>query len=368
MSRFAPEPEFSHGQPTRTGVLVVNLGTPAAPTSSAIRPWLREFLSDPRVVELPRALWLPILHGFILPFRPGKTAHKYASIWSKDGSPLAIWTEKQGKLLKGWLGERHGDSIRIAHAMRYGSPSIETGIHQLRQSGCERILILPLYPQYSASTTATVIDEAARVLATLRNQPALRTLRGFHDDPGYIKALAQSVQRDWMTHGRGNHLLMSFHGVPRYTLDKGDPYHCLCLKTARLLATELGLAEGSWSVAFQSRFGKAEWLKPYTSTVISELAKKKIGRLDVICPGFVSDCLETLEEIALEGKADFLAAGGSEYHFIPCLNDAPEWIHALGMLAERELSGWLTDGKNASAQKNLTEQTLLRAKAMGASK
>ncbi|WP_028451119.1 ferrochelatase [Chitinilyticum aquatile] len=368
MPRFAKEPEFRHDQASRTGILLVNLGTPAAPTAKAIRPWLKQFLSDPRVVEIPRLIWLPILHGFILPFRPGKTALKYAAIWEKEGSPLAIWTEKQAKLLKGWLGERHGDTLRVCHAMRYGQPSISEGIAQLKAAGCERILTVPLYPQYSASTTATVIDEVGRVFASLRNQPALRTVRSFHDDPGYIRALAAQVRKHWQENGRGDHLLMSFHGVPRYTLDKGDPYHCHCMKTGRLLAEELGLPADRWTVAFQSRFGKAEWLKPYTATMLETLSKRDAGKLDVICPGFVADCLETLEEIAMEGKETYLSSGGSEYRFIPCLNDSPEWINALGMMLEAELSGWLTNGKSTEITKNLSEQRLLLAKAMGAPK
>lgn len=369
MPNLLKEPDYRHDQPSPIGILLVNLGTPAAPTAQAIRPWLREFLSDPRVVELPRLLWLPILHCVILPFRPAKTARKYASIWQRDGSPLAIWTTQQAKLLKGWLGERHGGGqIRVYHAMRYGKPSISEGIAQLKADGCERILIVPLYPQYSSSTTATVIDEVARVFGKLRNQPALRTMRSFHDEPGYIKALAEQVRGHWQTHGRGNHLLMSFHGVPRYTLEKGDPYHCHCMKTGRLLAEELGLAKGSWSIAFQSRFGKAEWLKPYTSNILQELAKQNTGALDVICPGFVADCLETLEEIAQEGKEIYLSSGGSDYRFIPCLNSTPSWINALGMLVEAELSGWLTNGKSTEITKNLSEQRLSLAKAMGAPK
>ncbi|WP_028455163.1 ferrochelatase [Chitinilyticum litopenaei] len=366
MPRFLAEPAFRHDQAAAIGVLLVNLGTPTAPTAKAIRPWLKEFLSDPRVVELPRLLWLPILHGFILPFRPGKTAAKYAAIWQKDGSPLAIWTEKQAKLVKGWLGERHGQQLRVRHAMRYGQPGIREGVAALKAEGCDRILIVPLYPQYSASTSATVIDEAARTFAQLRNQPGLRTVRSFHDHPGYIDALASRVRGHWQSNGRGDYLLMSFHGVPRYTLDKGDPYFCHCHKTARLLAEALGLNKEQWGLSFQSRFGKAEWLKPYTTDTLHELGKRGAGVLDVICPGFVADCLETLEEIALEGKQDYLAAGGREYRYIPCLNDQAEWIAALSGLVESQLSGWLTNGKDHEITKELSEQRLLRARALGA--
>ncbi len=364
MSSFLPEPPFSHDQRSKIGVLLVNLGTPTAPTPKAIRPYLRQFLSDPRVVEIPKAIWWVILNAFILPFRPKKTAAKYASVWMSEGSPLKVWTMKQAKLLKGWLGEQGHQEVLVDYAMRYGQPSIAAQMDKLKAAGCEKLLILPLYPQYSASTSATVIDEVGRVLATYRNQPAIRSVRSFHDDEGYIKALAGRVREYWQAKGRGDHLLMSFHGVPRYTLDKGDPYHCYCRKTGRLLAEELDLAESEYTVAFQSRFGKAEWLQPYVAATLKNLAKANTGRLDVICPGFVADCLETLEEIAIEGKQDYLQAGGKDYHFIPCLNDSPLWIDALTALTKKELSGWLlTDN---TAIDNTQQCTLSRAQALGA--
>jgi protoporphyrin/coproporphyrin ferrochelatase len=364
MPSFLPEPPFSHDQSSKIGVLLVNLGTPTAPTPKAIRPYLRQFLSDPRVVEIPKAVWWLILNAFILPFRPQKTAAKYASVWMSEGSPLKVWTTKQAKLLKGWLGEQGHQEVVVDYAMRYGQPSIAAQMDKLKAAGCEKLLILPLYPQYSASTSATVIDEVGRVLASYRNQPAIRTVRSFHDDEGYIKALAERVREYWQTKGRGDHLLMSFHGVPRYTLDKGDPYHCHCHKTGRLLAEELDLAESEYTVAFQSRFGRAEWLQPYVAATLKSLAKANTGRLDVICPGFVADCLETLEEIAIEGKQDYLQAGGKDYHFIPCLNDSPLWIDALTALTKKELSGWLlTDN---TAIDNTQQCTLSRAQALGA--
>ncbi|UXY14356.1 ferrochelatase [Chitiniphilus purpureus] len=341
MPRFidsSPEPR----EPSLIGVLLVNLGTPQAPTAAAVRPYLRQFLSDPRVVEIPALFWQPILRGLILPLRSGASARKYASIWGKDGSPLRHWTEKQAKLVKGRLGMRHGQTLRVAYAMRYGEPSIAAALDALCEQGCERILLVPLYPQYAASTTATACDAVFARLARYRNQPALRTLRSFHDDAGYIDALAQQVRQHWQHEGRGEHLLMSFHGVPRFTWEKGDPYYLQCRQTAAALAQALGLPEGHHTLAFQSRFGRTEWLQPYTADTLVKLARSGVRELDVICPGFVADCLETLEEIALEGKQAFLNAGGRTLRYIPALNDSERWLDALIQLIERELAGWLT--------------------------
>lgn len=249
-------------------------------------------------------------------------------------------TAKQARLLQGFIGERSREPLIVDFAMRYGKPAIADVIDSLKARGCDRILLLPLYPQYSGSTTATALNAAYAALSRMRNQPALRTVRNFHDDPGYIDAVANSIREYRQGNGRGDHLLLSFHGVPRFTLDKGDPYHCECLKTGRLVREALNLREDECSIAFQSRFGRAEWLKPYTAEVIVQLAKKGIGRLDVACPGFVSDCLETLEEIAIEAKATFLEAGGQSLNYIPCLNERDDWIHALADLAIRHLAGW----------------------------
>jgi len=353
---------FRHGTPSRTAIVVINLGTPDAPTAPALKRYLQEFLSDPRVVEIPRIAWLPILHGIILNVRPKKSAAKYASIWTPEGSPLKVHTERQAKLLKGLLGER-GHEVLVLPAMRYGSPSIPQVLAQLAAENVTRVLLLPLYPQYAASTTATALDAALTHFAGQRNLPELRMVRAFADDTGYIAALAQSVRDHWTRHGRGERLLMSFHGVPRYTLDKGDPYHCECQKSARLLAEALELSERDYQISFQSRFGKAEWLQPYTAPTAAKLAREGIRRLDVICPGFVADCLETLEEIAMEVKHDFLAAGGKEFNYIPCLNERADWIVALGDLAERHLAGWPT--KEPVSQDRMALQAL-RAKALGA--
>jgi protoporphyrin/coproporphyrin ferrochelatase len=322
-------------------VVLVNLGTPDAPTASALRRYLKEFLSDPRVVEIPRAVWWFILNGIILPLRSGKSAAKYASIWTKDGSPLKVYTEKQAILLRGYLGER-GHDVQVDYAMRYGNPSLSQVLDKLKAAGCDRILVLPAYPQYSGATTASIFDAVFSHYARVRNVPELRLIKHYHDQEGYVRALQKAVFAYWDMHGRPDKLVMSFHGVPKRTLLLGDPYHCECQKTARLLAKQLQLSPDQYQVTFQSRFGKAEWLQPYTAPTLVKLAKEGVGRVDVICPGFTSDCLETLEEIAMEARRDFLTAGGKEFHYIPCLNDSPAWIIALAEIAEQHMIGWQT--------------------------
>lgn len=339
--RFAREPEHTHGAIAKTAIVFVNLGTPDAPTAAAVRPYLKQFLSDPRVVEIPKAIWWIILHGVILPFRSGKSAQKYASIWTADGSPLRIHTEKQALLLRGYLGER-GHDVQVAYAMRYGNPSLPEVLAKLKVDGCEKILILPAYPQYSGSTTASTFDAVFSHYAGVRNMPELRMVKHYHDHEGYIQALKESVLAYWEMHGKPDKLVMSFHGVPKRTLLLGDPYHCECHKTARLLARQLGLSTDQYMVTFQSRLGKAEWLQPYTAPTLQSLAKSGIKRVDVMCPGFVGDCLETLEEIDMEGRRDFLTAGGKEFHYIPCLNESPAWIRALSEIAEQHMIGWPT--------------------------
>jgi ferrochelatase len=342
-------------------VLLINLGTPDAPTPQAVRAYLKQFLSDPRVVEIPRVIWLPILYLFVLTRRPKQSAARYAQIWTRDGSPLRLHTEQQAALLRGYLGDRLRVPLVVDHAMRYGSPSIAGKLDAMKAQGCDRILLVPLYPQYSASTTATAFDEAFRALGCMRNQPEIRTVRHFHDDPGYIGALAASVRDYWGKRGRPDVLVMSFHGVPRRTLELGDPYHCECQKTGRLLAEALAIKPEQFRVTFQSRFGRAEWLKPYTSEVLTALGRQKLERVDVICPGFVADCLETLEEIAIEGKAIFARAGGGELRYIPCLNERHEWIAALTEMVERNLHDW-----TLSPAAETLEQSRLRALAAGA--
>ena len=364
--RYLKEPDHTHSQPARTGILLVNLGTPEAPTAEALRPYLKEFLSDPRVVEIPRAVWWLILNGIILNTRPKKSAEKYASIWTASGSPLKVHTEKQAKLLKGWLGEKIATPFMVEYAMRYGNPSVPDTLARMKAAGCDRILILPAYPQYAASSTATAFDVAFAWLKQTRNQPALRTLKHYHDHPAYIQALVANIHDYWQMHGRPDVLLMSFHGVPRYTLDKGDPYHCECQKTGRLLAEALGLAPSQFRLTFQSRFGRAEWLKPYTDKTLEELGRKGVKRVDVVAPGFVADCLETLEELAMEGRASFLAAGGKEFHYIPALNEHPLWIDALGQIALENLVGWVSDTWDRDAAEQARQSTRNLAIAMGA--
>lgn len=366
MPRFLPEPAYRHGSPPQTAVLLINLGTPEAPTAAAVRRYLKEFLSDPRVVEIPRALWWLILNAIILSVRPRRSAEKYAAIWTADGSPLKVHVERQAKLLRGFLGQA-GHRVLVDYAMRYGEPSIAATLSRLKAAGCTRILLLPLYPQYAASTTATALDAACVWLQSVRNQPEIRSVRSFADHPGYIAALAASVRQHWASSGRPGdsyRLIMSFHGLPRYTLEKGDPYHCECQKSGRLLAEALGLRAEQYQVCFQSRFGRAEWLRPYTASTLKALGKQGLQRVDIICPGFPADCLETLEEIAIEGRAEFIEAGGKEYHYLPCLNERDDWLHALADIATSHLQGWPT--QTVPDQAGL-EIAALRAKALGAS-
>ena len=284
-----------------------------------MRRYLAEFLSDPRVVQLPRFIWLPILHGIVLRTRPAKSAKKYQSIWTPEGSPLAVHTRRQVDLLRNFLSQ---EKITIEYAMRYGEPTIANGLRKL--SGCKKIIVLPLYPQFSFSTTETIRDVIG---------PDVPMVENFHDHPADIGALAAGVQRHWAAHGKGEKLMMSFHGLPQRAVDLGDPYQSQCLVTAKLLAAALRIAPGEHAVTFQSRFGAAKWLQPYTEPTLIELAKQGIRRVDVVCPGFVSDCLETLEEIAIEARRAFLAAGGTEFHALPCLNESAEWIAALAKIS-----------------------------------
>ena len=359
---FAIEPDYKHGSTPRTAIVVCNLGTPDAPTTAAVRRYLAEFLSDERVVEIPRPLWLLILHGVILRVRPAKSARKYASIWTPEGSPLKVWTEKQAKLIGGYLGER-GHAVTVRYAMRYGSVSIASVLDELKAQGVTRVLILPLYPQYSATTTASVNDAVHQWAQRVRTAPELRFVNRYHDDPGYIGALAKRITDHWQSSGRPDKLVLSFHGVPKRTLTLGDPYHCECLKTARLLGEKLGLKPDELMVTFQSRLGRAEWLQPYTEPTLVALAQQGVKRVDVLCPGFTSDCLETLEEIDQEARAAFLQAGGAEFHHLPCLNDQHEWIAALAALAIRHMQGWPT---TVQADPATLEAQRLRALARGA--
>lgn len=340
MSRFSSTDQFQHGQGafsegTATGVLLVNLGTPDEPTASAVRRYLREFLSDRRIVEIPRLIWWLILHLLVLPLRPRKSAAAYQRVWSREGSPLLAISKRQAAALQAQL-----PGVRVQLAMRYGNPSVANGLQALRDAGCTRLLVVPAYPQYSGATTASVMDAVWKELQQWRWIPEVRHINDYYDRPGYIQALANSVREQWAQRPRGEKLLISFHGVPRRTLELGDPYHCHARKTARLLSEELELSEGEFAMSFQSRFGKAEWLQPYTTATLQQWATEGVKTVDVICPGFSADCLETLDEIAFEADEDFKAAGGESLRYLPALNDREDHIIMLADLVRTHTQGW----------------------------
>lgn len=340
MGNYIGHTHYTHGTPVRTGVLLVNLGTPAEPTAKGLRPYLRQFLGDPRVIEWPAWLWKPILHAIILNVRPRKSARLYASIWTDEGSPLWVYSQRIAQQLQAELAQRWGDGIRVELAMRYGRPAIAEKLEALRQANVQRILVLPLFPQYSATTTATIYDVLFAELSRWRWTPELRTITGYHDHPLYIEGVAQSVQAFWAENGRSARLLFSFHGIPQSYFAKGDPYHCFCHKTARLVAEKLGLNKDEYQVCFQSRFGPQAWLQPYTDKMLTAWAHSGIASVDTICPGFAVDCLETLEEIAVQNRQLFLEAGGQQYQYIPCLNDSPAQISLICDLVNTHLQGW----------------------------
>ncbi|MEA3541654.1 MAG: ferrochelatase [Pseudomonadota bacterium] len=321
--------------PSRIGILLINLGTPDAPDTASVRRYLAEFLSDPRVVEIPQLVWQPILRGVILTTRPKKSAHAYQQVWMPEGSPLAVHTRTTAQALQQAMGPR----VLVDWAMRYGNPAIATRLKTMKQAGCDRILIAPLYPQYSAATTATANDAAFAALATMRWQPAVRTLPPYHDDPAYIDALRASIARSIAALPfRPDALLASFHGMPERTLKLGDPYHCQAVKTVRLLGAALPLPV---HMSFQSRFGRAKWLEPETEATLANLVKQGVRNIAVATPGFSADCLETLEEIALRAKEVFLAEGGENFAYLPCLNASAEAITLYQRLMGRELAGWM---------------------------
>ena len=316
----------------RAGVLLVNLGSPAAPSAGAVRRYLKQFLSDRRVVDLPALLWQPILRGVVLTTRPRRSARLYRSIWTPNGSPLVVNTRRQAQGLAERLA---GQDVAVVHAMTYGAPALADGLAEL--AGCARIVVLPLFPQHSASTQGAVFDTLATALRPAMRLPSVDFVADFCDHPGYIAALAQSVRAHWAAHGRGQRLLMSFHGLPQRNVDRGDPYAGQCRRTAQLLAQALELGTDDWQFAFQSRFGRARWLEPATDTVLRDWGQRRLARIDVICPGFVADCLETLEEIAIGGRHTFQTAGGGEFRYIACLNDSPPWLDALADLVRARL-------------------------------
>ncbi len=371
MAYYNPEPPYTHGDQLKVGILLANLGTPDAATAPALRRYLGQFLMDRRVVEIPRFIWCWILHCIILVIRPKKSAAKYAQVWMPEGSPLMVHSQKQAQLLRGYLAQKIKSPFVVELGMSYGNPSMKSAIESLKAQHCDRILVFPLFPQYAASSTAAVNDAVWKTLLKMRNVPAIRSIRSYHDHPEYISALENSVLEYWHINGKpnfsaGEKLVMSFHGVPEVHLTKGDPYHCTCHKTARLLAEKLGLNKTDYQVAFQSRFGKQEWLKPYLATTLEDLGKAKTPRIDVICPGFSGDCLETLEEIAMEGKEIFTHAGGGEYNYIPALNENDAWIHAMTAIALENLQGWVSSDWDAAKATKDNELTITRAQSLSA--
>lgn len=353
---------FTHQQSAKTGILLVNLGTPDAPDRGAVRRYLKEFLWDHRVVEVPRFAWWFVLNFIILNTRPTRSAKAYQKIWTGQGSPLLAISREQEAALCEQLHTYWGDNICIELAMRYGYPGIAQGLQQLRDQGAQRLLVLPLYPQYSATTTASIFDAVTDELKKWRWLPELRFINHYHDDPAYIEALANSVKQYRAEHGSTDKLLMSFHGIPQDYFDKGDPYFCECQKTGRLLAEALGLDKDEWALSFQSRLGPKQWLQPYTDQTLEKMPHEGVKSVQVICPGFSADCLETLEEIAMENRDVFLDAGGESYAYIPCLNSDRSHIDMLSGLIKRHLGGWpLISGNNPHA-------TLQRAQQLGAKK
>ena len=347
-SRYLPETPDPFGldpnpparEPGPVGVLVVNLGTPDEPTAPAIRRYLSEFLSDPRVIEIPQWAWQVILQGIILRVRPRKLVPRYQGIWMEGGSPLTVYSQVQADAIRErLLGQ--GINAQVELAMRYGNPSIPKAIEALRAKGCERILTVPLYPQYAASTTATVVDAVCSYAGRLRNQPEMRFIKRYPTLDAYINAMAAKVRQLWDTEGKPERLLLSFHGLPQRTINQGDPYHRDCMDTAAALRRQLGADGELVHVSFQSRFGAEKWLQPYTEPTLQAWAKQGIRRVDVMCPGFLADCLETLEEIQIECKDAFIESGGQTFRYIPCLNDDPAWADGLADLVKTHLQGWI---------------------------
>jgi ferrochelatase len=359
--KYTGSQNFDHSQSARVGVLLINLGTPDAPERKAVRRYLRQFLWDPRVVEIPRPAWWLILHGIILRVRPGRSAANYRKIWTERGSPLLFHTRDQARALQQVLGERHGDAVLVDFAMRYGAPDIAGALQAMLERGARKLVVLPLYPQYSGATTGSTFDALAADFSRRRWLPELRFVSQYHDHPAYIEAVADSIRAHRARHGAADTLLFSYHGEPQRYLDQGDPYHCQCHKTTRLVAQRLGLPESAYLTTFQSRFGKAQWLQPYTDATLRALPGQGVKSVQVVCPGFAADCLETLEEINLENRAVYLAAGGESFDYISCLTSEPGHIAALATITGEQMAGWL-DGAGDTAA------TQARAVSLGAAR
>lgn len=363
-----PLPLFEHGLPESLGVLLVNLGTPDDPSAGAVRRYLREFLSDPRVVDYPRWRWWLILHGFILRFRPAHSATQYRKIWTEQGSPLLLHSRDIAESIQEKLSARLSGSINVELAMSYGTPSIDSALQKLDAQRARRIVVLPLYPQYSNTTTGSVFAAVTRALAKQRWVPELRFINHYHDATGYVSALAASIRDYWDLNGRGDRLLFSFHGLPERMRTRGDPYHCQCQKTARLVAQTLELGDDDWLLSFQSRVGREPWLSPYTDNTVRMLGKENLGKLDVVCPGFAADCLETLEEIEMRNGGYFREAGGGELRYIQALNARDDHVAFLSQMIEKSVGGWPERSAdwNISEASRALEKSLQRAQAMGA--
>lgn len=353
-------PDFKHNQHGRVGVLLTNLGTPEAPTAKALRPYLKQFLWDPRVVEVPRPLWWLILNGIILRVRPKRSAAAYAEVWTDEGSPLLTHSLNQAKALQCALAESYGDQVIVDVAMRYGQPSIASVIDKMLSAGVRKLIVLPLYPQYSAATTGSTFDAIADEFKRRRWLPDFRFISHYHDHRGFIHAITNRIKAHWAEHGRTDKLVFSYHGMPQKYLENGDPYHCECHKTTRLIAEQLGLAPNEYLTTFQSRFGRDPWLQPYTDETLKALPQQGVKSVQIICPGFSSDCLETIEEIGGENCEYFLEAGGERYEYIPCLNAELDHIELMRTLIEEQAKDWLT------AQTQDAQQTQDLAIALGA--
>ena len=365
---YKGQTDFRHDAPPCTGILLSNLGTPDAATVPAVRRYLAEFLSDPRVIEMAAPLRWLLLHGVILRLRPGRSAHAYQRIWSDEGSPLYVISRKQAAAIEQHLQGRFRGEFRLELAMRYGRPSIASALEKLREHNVQRLLVFPLYPQYSSATTGSTFDAVSSELRRWRWIPEVRLVNQYCDDEEYLAALAESIREHQSEHGKPDRLLFSFHGLPKSYVLAGDPYYCQCRKTARLAAAQLGLADDAWEVSFQSRLGPREWLKPYTDKLLKKWAKQGVGHVQVICPGFSADCLETLEEVAMQDRDTFIHAGGKKYSYIPALNDRQPHIEALCGIIERHCRGWRKYGAEGADQDQAREleETRRRAQAAGA--
>jgi ferrochelatase len=364
MTHYLGTPDYAHGSPARLGILLVNLGTPDRPTTADVRRYLAEFLADPRVIEAPRAIWWLVLHGVILRVRPKRSAHAYQKVWTPDGSPLLTESRALTAAFAERMRERAGDRVRVELAMTYGNPSMADALERMRRDNVQRLLVLPMYPQYSATTTASVFERVTRELARWRWIPELRMVNQYWEEDAYVAAVAESIASHWRAHGR-KHLLFSFHSIPKRYFLAGDPYHCFCHATARRVAARLGLGESDWSIGFQSRFGREEWLKPYVDLLLKDFAARGPKQVTVVCPGFATDCLETLEEISMQNREAFLSHGGEAFDYVPCLNSSPAQVALYEQVVLKHTQGWPEiEGRDEGS---LRSESRRRALAMGAS-